>query len=130
MTKKLSGITAKECMIKDPMTIPSTEQIAAADLLMLRNNIGGLPVVDDGILVGILTLRDILISRFSHSIGGIKVRDLMTKNPITVTPDTPLKEILKIYTEKGIERLPVVKDGDVIGIVVHRKILEKIHDNI
>ncbi|MHC1590799.1 MAG: CBS domain-containing protein [Candidatus Helarchaeales archaeon] len=128
MEQKISELKARDCMLRDPMTIPPTEQIAAADLLMIRNNIGGLLVVDDGKLVGILTLRDILISRFSHAIGGIKVRDLMTKDVITVTPDTPLKEVLEIYAKKGIERIPVVENEHLIGMVIHKTILEKLYE--
>lgn len=127
MTPDLTDIKARDCMVKDPITIPSTEQIAAADLLMLRNNIGGLPVVDDGVLVGILTQRDILLSRFSHTIGGIKVGDLMTKDPMAVTPDTPLKEILQIFADKGFERIPVIDDDEVVGMVIQRKVLESIY---
>ena len=104
--------------------ISPEEKVAAADLKMVRNNIGGLPVVrEDGTLVGIITQRDILLSRF-HQIGELKVADLMSKNPITVSEETSLKQILNVMINKKIERLPVVKGNKIVGLIVHDKILQ------
>ncbi len=124
----IKNVKAKDIMIQELLTISPTEKVAAADLLMVRNSIGGLPVIDDEKLVGILTQKDIMLSRFSISVGGLQVEDLMTRNPIAVTPDASLEEILNIMLTKKVERLPVIKDEKLVGMVMHGQILKKIHE--
>ncbi|MHA1379328.1 MAG: CBS domain-containing protein [Candidatus Helarchaeota archaeon] len=127
----IKDIKANEIMVKNPISIPPAEQIAAADLLMTRNNIGGLPVTDlEGNLVGLISLRDIMLSRFTISVGGMKVEDIMEKNLKTVSPNTSLKEVLKIMLENRIERIPVVENGKLLGLIVHKEILKEIYNKI
>ncbi len=52
------------------------------------------------------------------------VRDWMTPNPATVTPDTPILEAIKLLKERGFRRLPVVKDGRLVGIVTDKDLKE------
>jgi CBS domain-containing protein len=61
-------------------------------------------------------------------VGGLQVEDLMTRNPIAITPDTSLEEILNIMLTKKVERLPVIKDEKLVGMVMHAQILKKIHE--
>lgn len=128
MSMELKDITATDIMVTELLTISPTEKVAAADLLMVRNSIGGLPVIDNEKLVGILTQRDIMLSRFSISVGGLQVEDLMTRNPVSISPDASLEEILEIMLKKNVERLPVIKEGKLIGLVMHAQILKKIYD--
>ncbi|MHA1129226.1 MAG: CBS domain-containing protein [Candidatus Helarchaeota archaeon] len=124
----IKDIKAKDIMIQELLTISPKEKVAAADLLMVRNSIGGLPVIEDEKLVGILTQKDIMLSRFSISVGGLKVEDLMTRKPATITPETPLEDILNIMLTKKVERLPVIKDDKLVGMVMHGQILKKIYE--
>ena len=124
----LKDVKAKDIMISDLMTINPSEKVAAADLLMVRNSIGGLPVIEDENLVGILTQKDIMLSRFSISVGGLQVEDLMTRNPATVSPETSLEDILQIMLSKKVERLPVIDGGKLVGMVMHGQILKKIYE--
>ncbi|HUX99409.1 MAG TPA: CBS domain-containing protein [Candidatus Deferrimicrobium sp.] len=126
----IRDITAKDIMIKDVLTISPTEKVAAADLLMVRNNVGGLPVIENEKLVGIITQKDIMLSRFSISVGGLQVEDLMTRNPVTIEPETSLEKTLEIMLTKKVERLPVIKDGKLVGLVMHGQILKKIYEII
>jgi CBS domain-containing protein len=125
---EIKDIIAKDIMIENVLTISPTEKVAAADLLMVRNDIGGLPVIDNEKLVGIITQRDIMLSRFSISVGGLQVEDLMTRNPVTIGPETSLEETLEIMLTKKVERLPVIKDGKLVGLVMHGQILKKIYE--
>lgn len=127
---ELKGIKAKDIMVTELLTISPTEKVAAADLLMVRNNIGGLPVIENEKLVGIITQKDIMLSRFSISVGGLHVEDLMTRNPITVNPETSIEEIIEIMITKKIERIPVIKDEKLVGLVMHGQILKKIHERL
>ena len=125
---EIKDILAKDIMISELLTINPKEKVAAADLLMVRNSIGGLPVIEEGKLVGILTQKDIMLSRFSISVGGLQVEDLMTRKPITVTPNTSLEQILEIMLTKNVERLPVIKDEKLFGLVMHVQILKKLYE--
>ncbi len=125
----LKDIKARDVMIKDPITISPDEKIALADLIMTRHSIGGLPVVEGERLVGIITQRDIMLAR-NYEIGGLKAGELMTRDPITVTPDTSLREVVDTMLENKIERLPVVEGKRVVGIVVHGGILQSIKEHL
>lgn len=122
-------LKARDIMIKDVTTISYNEKIALADLIMTRSSIGGLPVVDSEKLVGIITQRDVMFAR-DYDIGGLSTKDLMNKNPITISPDANLKEILKVLLDKKIERLPVVDDGKLVGLIVHGQILKAVYDSL
>ena len=133
----INDIKAKDIMVKNPISIPPTEQVAAADLLMTRNNIGGLPVTNlEGKLVGLISLRDIMLSRFTISVGGMKVEDIMQKNIKTVSPQTSLKEVLEIMMKEHVESIPVVENdsddsaGRLLGLTVHKEILKEIYSRI
>lgn len=125
---ELKKIKAKDVMIKELITIGPEEKIALADLIMARSSIGGLPVVDRGKLVGIITQRDIMLAR-NYEIGGLMTRDLMSKNLITVGPEASLKEILEVMLDKKIERIPVVENGKLVGLIVHNRVLRAIYES-
>ena len=86
---------------------------------MCERNIGGLLIVDQGKLVGIFTERDYarkLILKGKSS-KDTKIRELMTSNPITVTPLSTIDECMNIMTEKRIRHLPVVEGDKLVGII-------------
>jgi IMP dehydrogenase len=123
----LKDVKARDVMVEDLITISPEEKIAFADLLMTRNNIGGLPVVDHGKIVGIITQRDIMFARH-YEVGRLRAGDLMSRELITVDPDASLKDILSLMLEKKIERLPVVEEGRLLGLIVHDRILRAVRD--
>lgn len=125
----MKNIKAKDVMIKNPVAIGPNEKIALADLKMTRTSIGGLPVVDGKKLVGIITQRDIMLAR-NYDIGGLSARDLMSKNPVTVSSNASLKKVLEILLENKIERLPVVDKGKFVGLIVHGQILKTVYDSL
>jgi|Deesub1362A_J573_1020465.scaffolds.fasta_scaffold00094_24 CBS domain-containing protein len=125
----MENLKAKDLMLKDLITIGPKEKIALADLIMTRNSIGSLPVIEDDKLVGIITQRDIMLAR-NYEIGGLCAGDLMSKPPITVGPEAKLKEILKIMIKHHIERVPVVENGKLLGMIVHGRILRALYDSL
>jgi len=123
------------------VTIHPESPIAEAAQLMLGNNVSGLPVTDAaGKIVGIVTEHD-LLRRHTDGSGShpphwlqfmikrqemanecacfheAKVAEVMTRNPLTVTEDTPIEEACRLIGEHGFKRLPVVRDGRLVGIV-------------
>ena len=112
-------------MIMDPITIKSKETIQAALDIMNHFQISGVPVVDDGKLMGILTNRDI---RFESNLD-LKVSDRMTiDNLVTVKEGTTLEEAKTVLQKHKIEKLLVVdKSGALSGLITVKDILKKEH---
>src|SRR5688572_22310785 len=96
------------------VSIPSGTSGEAAVDLMTSHKVRRLPVVDVERLVGIVTLSDLHADRCS----GTPVKDLMTKSPLTVSPDETLERAAKIMIEKKISGIPVVDEaGRAVGII-------------
>jgi CBS domain-containing protein len=95
--------------------------VAAAKLKMMRCNVGGLPVVDDKKLVGIITHRDILL--VGGEALGLKVDDLMSKDPLVVEKNSPIMEVTDIMAEKGYQRIPVVENGNLVGLITQSSLI-------
>ncbi|MEN4006923.1 MAG: CBS domain-containing protein [Methanobacteriaceae archaeon] len=114
-------LIAKDVMIEEVQIISPDDLIAAAKLKMMRCNVGGLPVVDDKKLVGIITHRDILLA--GGEALGLKVADLMSKNLYVVTKETPVLEITKVMADKGYQRIPVVEDENLVGLITQSSLI-------
>ena len=109
--------------ITNPITLPSHLPLRAALEVMHRDNISGIPVVDDGRLVGMLTHRDIRFARdFSKSI-----REYMNRGPmVTVPVGTSPEKAQEVLHEQRIEKLPVVDDaGHLVGLITAKDILKQ-----
>ena len=128
----ISQIKAKDIMVSDLITVKPTDKIGATDLRMIRAAIGGVPVVNgNNKLLGIITQRDIMLSRFTASITSSKVEDLMTREVIKCHPDTSIENILKMMLKNDVERIPVVNGDDhILGLIVHKNILESLYKSI
>jgi CBS domain-containing protein len=97
--------------------------------LILRS-INGMPIIDDdGKVVGILTIIDILRAiKDKKNIDILKADDIMTKNPVVIEQQTDMMDMIDIMDKKGIEMIPVVdeeKDGRLIGVVSRKDIIEE-----
>lgn len=100
------------------LTIQIEEPLLAAVALMNSYHVGSILVLHGNVLVGIFTERDILtkvIGRFDPM--AISVGDVMTENPITITPNTSVRAAMAIINEKRCRHLPVVDEDEVIGVI-------------
>jgi CBS domain-containing protein len=105
-------IYAHHIMTTGLQTVGPEASVDTAARTMFENAISGLPVVnDDGVLIGVVTEFDV-ISR-----SGATVADIMTRDVVTVGEDTEPETIAKLLINQRIRRLPVVRDGKVIGII-------------
>jgi len=100
-------------------SVPSSTTALDAVRLMAEKHIGGVLVVDDGKLVGIFTERDFAykIGCFEKAPHEIKLSEVMTFNPITVTPENSVNDCMALMTDKHIRHLPVVEDGRLLGVI-------------
>ena len=110
--------------VKDIMTgevtyINPDSNVVAAAQLMQKHNVGSIPVCDNNGLVGIVTDRDIVVRNISHgkNPASTTVRDVMTGQVITATPDMEVDSATKMMAEKQIRRIPVVENNMIIGML-------------
>ena len=82
-------------------------------------NVGSIPVCDSGNrLLGIVTDRDMVVRGLSQGLQSQAVaKDVMTVNPVTVSPDTDVNEATRLMSEHQIRRIPVVENGTLVGIL-------------
>jgi acetoin utilization protein AcuB len=119
----------KQMMTENPVTVSPDTMILDAQKIMKEKNIRRLPVVDKGKLVGIVTKTELLevAPSLAHDLNDVlskmKVREIMKKNPVTITPDTPFEDALRIGQEKKIGSFPVMDNGKLVGITTESDII-------
>jgi CBS domain-containing protein len=144
----------KEVMTTDVLTFRPEDTVQMAGAAMAARSIGGAPVVDeDGAIVGMLYDDDLMVSdvrlhlptvisvlgaylelpssadRFDKEVRkaiGSAVADVMTPNPPTCGEDDTLEQVATTMHEHNLSRLPVVRDGKLVGIVSRGDILKAI----
>ena len=121
---RASAILAQK-KVSSVWTIDPNATVIAAIRLMDEKNVGALPVVDHGRLVGIVSERDytrkvILKERSSQE---ILVSEIMTKQLLTVALSDSVTECMRIMTEKRVRHLPVLEGADLVGILSIRDVV-------
>ncbi|HEY9648911.1 MAG TPA: CBS domain-containing protein, partial [Chroococcidiopsis sp.] len=118
---------ARELMSSPVRTIRPDTSIAEAQRILLRYGHSGLSVVDaQDQLVGIISRRDIDIA-LHHGFSHAPVKGYMTPNLKTIAPDTALPDIEDLMVTYDIGRLPVLDDGQLVGIVTRTDVLRQLH---
>lgn len=139
----------RQIMTQNVITVSPGTPVADAARTMLDNRISGLPVVENGKLVGIVTEGDFLrraelgteLRRpnwLQFILGGgreaadyvqahgRKVADVMTRDPVTVSEETSLQDLVAAMEAHHVKRLPVMRDGRLVGIVARANLLRAI----
>jgi tRNA nucleotidyltransferase (CCA-adding enzyme) len=120
-------LIARELMSSPVRTIRPDTTIAEAQRILLRYGHSGLSVVDSqDQLVGIVSRRDLDIA-LHHGFGHAPVKGYMATNLKTIDPDTRLPEIESLMVTYDIGRLPVLDQGQLVGIVTRTDVLRQIH---
>lgn len=110
------------CMTRDPVTVGPHDTLASAQEKMTVGRFRRVPVVQDGVLIGILTDRD--IRRHAGVEERTKVQAVMTERPLTVSPLTPVEEAARLMLTHQIGGLPVLENGKLVGIITTSDILK------
>ncbi len=110
-------------VITDPITLGPNERVATAQHVMDENNISGIPITEEKRLVGILTRRDLKFLANQQA----PIADVMTRQPlVTADPETTLDEAQQVLLKNRVEKLPLVDDGELVGLITIKDI-EKLH---
>ncbi len=126
----------KHWMTQNPITVKPDTTLVDAGRLMKEHNIRRLPVVDREKVVGILTQRNILeaspspattlsVHELNYLVSNMQVKDVMQKDPICVSPEDSVMDVVLMGHQKGIGAFPVVnRVGRLVGIVTESEIYE------
>ncbi len=115
-------------MTRNVVTVAKDASVLHVRNLLREKDINQVPVVDGKKVIGVITDGDIRensaspastlsVHELNYLLSEMKAGDIMTRNPVTVSPETPIEEAAKILNEKGIGCLPVVSNDELVGII-------------
>ncbi|WOF15420.1 IMP dehydrogenase [Methanoplanus sp. FWC-SCC4] len=115
---------AEDFVEREVLTVDGTATVSEVDAMMREYNIGGVPVMENDRIIGIVSRRD--LRGIVATRAGENVKKVMTKSPITVGDDIELEDALEVMYANKVERLPVVKDeNELLGIITMQDLLER-----
>ncbi|MCJ7741133.1 MAG: CBS domain-containing protein [Methanoregula sp.] len=119
----LHDVTVGDMMSSPVTTVPPTLPVSQVITMMYSSKHLGFPVVERDTLIGMVTLAD--VNRTSSiDREAMQVRDIMTRDPITLPPSAPVIDALKIMSARNFGRIPVIQDGKILGIVTRTDIIK------
>jgi CBS domain-containing protein len=110
-------MNVRDVMTSNPRTVSPGDSIQVAARIMKEEDVGVVPIVDNGRTVGIVTDRDIVIRAVAEGGSDRAVREIATTDLVFVKPDSSTREAEKLMSERQIRRLPVVENGRLVGII-------------
>jgi len=118
------GTSIKEVMTRDVRACEPNATVADAAKVMAQEDVGPVPIVEDGRLVGIVTDRDIVVRVVAQGRdpNATTVREIASTELVTVSPDDALDDALNRLAERQVRRLPVVEGDRLVGIVAQADI--------
>lgn len=129
----------RQRMTANPFTAAPGNSIPDAETTMDKHNIRHLPVVDEGVVVGVISKNDIAAalpskattlsaSEATYLISKLKVARVMSRPALTISSDALLEEAAVLMRDRKIEMLPVVDDGRLVGVITESDILDSFID--
>jgi CBS domain-containing protein len=109
----------RDAMTPSPTTIDANAPVVEAARAMASQNVGSLPVVDGGTLVGMVTDRDLVLNVLAKDVDphSTTVATVCTDDPVVVGPEDSLDDALQRMAREQVRRLPVVEDERLVGIL-------------
>ena len=123
----MKSVLVRDHMTRKVLSLDPELEISAATQMLIAHNISGAPVLDQhGRLVGILTERDCLkvaMQAGYHDIPYGLVRDYMSADPESVTPEQSILTLAEKFIRGRFHRYPVVDNGRLVGIISRRDVM-------
>lgn len=109
----------RDLMTENPSSCEPGTSVVEAAKVMAREDVGPVPVVDGGRLVGVVTDRDLVVRVLAEGRDpeSTKVSEITSSDLVTVSPDDDLGQALQLLAEHQVRRLPVVDGERLVGIV-------------
>lgn len=111
-------------MTPDPITLNAAENLGKAAKIMIENKIGGIPIIDDGKIVGIITKTDFIKTCQGIPYNKTYIKDRMQTDVMTVNPGDRLVHARRILIDEDIGRLPVMNGDEIEGILTAKDIAD------
>ena len=123
-------------MTKKIITLNTSDNLETAESLFKSNNIRHIPVVSGSEVIGMLSYTDLLRISFADAVGDkeedvdsvvynmFTIEQVMTKNLVTVSSDSTVKEVAEILSKREFHALPVVDDGKLRGIITTTDLID------
>ena len=121
-SRPIDKISIKRVMSTDPVTAKPNDEIHTAIELLIKNNIGSIPIVDEDGLAGIITKTDLMKVYSDKLKSKWKVSDLMTSNVITVNENHSIAHVISTMEKNKIGKIVVIRDNEPVGIITHENI--------
>jgi CBS domain-containing protein len=120
----------RDVMTPSPRTVESSAPVQEAAKIMRDEDVGAIPIVENGSLVGIVTDRDIALNVVAEGKdGSTPVTQIAAGDLVTIDPDQSLDEGLRLMAQHQVRRLPVVEeDGKPVGIIAQADIARQADD--
>ena len=110
--------SAQDVMTAEVIRCPESATVEQAIRLLLDNKVSGAPVVAaDGRLIGVISEYPLLDVIFNPELRGASIAEFMTREVLTVTEQTLLSDVAGIFLEHRIRRLPVLRNGRLVGLI-------------
>ncbi len=123
-----SRLHVSSVMVKDIISVPQTMLLDEVASIMLENGIGSVPILNDGEMVGIVSKADFVTLAVDGEYEKIFVKDLMSKEVISISPYERLVHARRVIIDENVGRLPVIDDERLIGIITSKDLMRAFID--
>lgn len=118
---------AADIMTTNVITVKKDTVLTDAISLLLRWHISAMPVVDDeDRMVGIVSEIDLVNLTFDGNAADTLVEEVMVTEVVSFSPNTELADLVQVFSQKHLRRVPIIENGRVVGIVSRRDILREV----
>lgn len=108
----------RDVMSQHMITVTKQDNVFEIAMKMKENNVGIIPVVDGKKLIGVVTDRDLVVRGYAEKrSGSATVEEVISDQVYTISPDADIQEAAQLMAQQQIRRLPVVENGELLGIV-------------
>lgn len=135
-------LAVRDVMSDRPLTVEADAPLREVARTLARTGLGALPVVDeDHRVIGMVSEREVIryllhvqaftgpdarVASSPASVGAKTVRDAMTRQVLCVSPDQPIAEVASLMSNKDVDRVPVVREGRLVGFLTRGDIVRKL----